>query len=149
MEPIKDGKKSDRGSSGRFVKGNRASPGRPPGRGTVSELRDKLAQDMDQIIDKVREQALSGDLQATRIVLDRILPALRPVEMPAAVAGIPAAGTMTAKAGALLDAAMAGVLAPGQAAQLIAALGTVSRIAEVDELTARIEALEKRHANNP
>lgn len=149
MAPNKDGMKSDRGAGGRFVKGNRASPGRPPGRGTVAELRDKLAQDMDQIIAKVREQALSGDLQATRIVLDRILPALRPVELPAALNSIPPAGSMTAKAGAVLDAAMAGVLAPGQAAQLIAALGTVSRIAEVDELTARIEVLEKRHANNP
>lgn len=49
--PNKDGKKTaDRGPAGRFTKGNRASPGRPAGRGKVAELRDKLAQDLDQII---------------------------------------------------------------------------------------------------
>ena len=46
--PNKDGKKTaDRGPAGRFTKGNRASPGRPAGRGKVAELRDKLAQDLD------------------------------------------------------------------------------------------------------
>lgn len=81
--PNTDGKQSaDRGSSGRFVKGNRASPGRPAGRGAVAELRDKLAQDVDKIISVLREQALAGDPQAIRILLDRVLPSLRPVELP-------------------------------------------------------------------
>ena len=57
--PNKDGKKTaDRGPAGRFAKGNRASPGRPAGRGKVAELRDKLAQDLDQIIAVLRAQAL-------------------------------------------------------------------------------------------
>ena len=60
--PNKDGKKTaDRGPSGRFAKGNRASPGRPAGRGKVAELRDKLAQDLDQIIAVLRAQAPAGD----------------------------------------------------------------------------------------
>lgn len=41
----------------------------------------------------------------------------------------------------------AGALAPGQGSQLIAAIGALARVAEIDELTARITALEvKRHA---
>ena len=35
----------------------------------------------------------------------------------------------------------------GQAAQLIAALGTLAKIHEVDELAARITALEAQHGN--
>ena len=37
---------------------------------------------------------------------------------------------------------------PGQAAQLIAALGTICKLAEVDELSDRITALEKHHARS-
>ena len=49
---------------------------------------------------------------------------------------------LTAKASAVLNAAAAGEIAPTQAAQLIAALGTLAKISEVDELAARIEKLE-------
>ena len=44
------------------------------------------------------------------------------------------------------SAAAAGDLAPGQAAQLIAALGTLAKICELDELAARIEKLEAARA---
>lgn len=144
MEPIKDGRKTDRGAGGRFTKGNRASPGRPPGRGAVAELRDKLAQDMDQIIDKVREQALAGDLQAARIVLDRVLPSLRPVEVTQAI-DVPD-GTLAAQAHAVVQAVAAGEITPSQAAQIITALGGVAKIIETTELVSRIKALEARHA---
>lgn len=134
---------------GRWEAGESGNPsGRPPGSGQLQKLRATLAGDVPEILAALGTAAKAGDVQAARLILERVLPALKPLELPAVVPGIPATGTMTAKAGAVLDAAMAGVLAPGQAAQLIAALGTVSKIAEVDDLTARIEALEKRHANN-
>ena len=60
---------------------------------------------------------------------------------------LPHDGTLTAKAAAVLSAAAAGDLAPGQAAQLIAALGTLAKIHEVDELVARIEKLEAQRGN--
>jgi hypothetical protein len=110
----------------------------------VAELRDKLAQDMDQIISKVREQALAGDLQAARIVLDRVLPSLRPVEMPQAM-DVPE-GTLAEQAHAVVQAVAAGEIAPGQAVQIITALGGVAKIIETTELVARIEALEEKHA---
>jgi hypothetical protein len=145
--PIKDGKKSDHGASGRFTKGNKASPGRPPGRGVVAQLREKLALDIDQIINKLREQALAGDPQAMRIVLDRVLPSLRPVELPTPL-DLPD-GTLTAQGRAVLSAVAAGDLAPGQGAQLLAAIGSLTRLTEIDEMAARIEKLEAtRDAEN-
>ena len=102
--PNKDGKKTaDRGPAGRFTKGNRASPGRPAGRGKVAELRDKLAQDLDQIIAVLRAQALAGDPQAIRILLDRVLPSLRPVELPTPL-NMPD-GTLAQQAHAVVQAA--------------------------------------------
>ena len=45
----------------------------------------------------------------------------------------------------VLAAVSAGELAPGQGAALVGALGALARVAEVDELAARVAELEKRH----
>lgn len=146
-EPNTNGKKSaNRGAGGRFGKGNRASPGRPPGRGAVAELRDKLAQDLDKVIGVLRAQALTGDPQAIRILLDRVLPSLRPVEIPAVVT-LPVGNSLTEQGRAVLAAVAVGDLAPGQGAALLASLGTLAKLTEADELTRRLEALEARNIN--
>ena len=145
-KPIDDRQKTDdRGPRGRFAPGNRASPGRPPGRGPVAELRATLATDLDKIIDALRAQALAGDAQAIRIILDRVLPALRPVDMPTMLA-LPVGGTLADQARAVVQAAADGDLAPAQAAQIVTALGGVAKIIETTELMRRIEALEARSA---
>ena len=141
-EPIDDRKKSDRGQRGRFAPGNKASPGRPPGRGPVAEMRALLATDLDKIVDTLKSQALAGDAQAIRIILDRVLPALRPVELPTTLA-LPE-GTLTEQGRAVLAAIAAGDLAPGQGATVLAALGTLATLAEADELDRRVAALEAR-----
>ncbi|EGF31262.1 hypothetical protein IMCC9480_121 [Oxalobacteraceae bacterium IMCC9480] len=60
---------------------------------------------------------------------------------------LPEAGTLTEKASAVLRAASDGLLGPSQAAQLIAALATMAKISEVDELASRVAELEARHGN--
>ena len=144
-EPIDDRKKTDRGQRGRFAPGNKLSPGRPPGRGPVAEMRAVLATDLDKIIDTLKAQALAGDAQAIRIILDRVLPALRPVDMPTMLA-LPADGTLAKQARAVVQAAADGDLAPAQAAQIVTALGGVAKIIETTELMRRIDALEARTA---
>lgn len=142
-EPIQDGTQTEgRDHAGRFAPGNRLSPGRPKGRGAVAELRDKLAQDVDAIVETLRAQALAGDLQAIRIVMDRLVPSLRPVEQPVEV-DLPA-GSLSQRAEALVDAAAGGELPVAQAVQLVGAIGTVGRLVEMDEVLKRLEALEGR-----
>ena len=143
-DPIDHRKKSDRGQRGRFAPGNKLSPGRPPGRGPGAELRAVLATDLNKIIDVLKAQALAGDPQAIRIVLDRVLPALRPVDMPTTL-DLPADGTLADQARAVVQAAAHGDLAPAQAAQIVTALGGVAKIIETTELVRRIEALEARN----
>ena len=139
---IKNGAKSpNHTAGGRFAPGNKASPGRPPGRGAVAEMRDALAADLGGIIDTVRAKAMAGDMQAARIILDRLVPSLRPVEIPTAVS-MPAGATLAGQAQAVIDAAANGSLAAGQAAQIVTALGGVAKIIEATELLKRIEALE-------
>ncbi|MBK9238524.1 MAG: hypothetical protein IPO19_22185 [Rhodoferax sp.] len=87
--------------------------------------------------------AQGGDVQAARLILERVLPPVKAVEQ-AVTLQLPEDGTLTAKAAAVLSAAAVGLLAPGQAAQLIAALGTLAKLSEVDELAARIKTLEEK-----
>ena len=119
--------------------------GRPPGQSEITRLRAFLAGDVPEILAGLVMAAKGGDVQAARLILERILPPVKAIEQ-AVELQLPADGTLTAKASAVLSAAAAGDLAPGQAAQLIAALGTLAKIHEVDELAARISALEATHA---
>ena len=146
-EPNTNGRKTaGRGAGGRFAVGNEGSPGRPPGRGAVAEMRDALATDLHKIIDALKAQALAGDPQAIRIILDRVLPSLRPVELPA-VLTLPVGASLAEQARAVVQAAADGEIAPSQAAQIVTALGGVAKIIETTELVKRIEALETRNSS--
>ena len=119
--------------------------GRPPGAGEVAKMRAAIAGNVPAILESLTTAALAGDVQAARLLLERVIAPLKASEQAVALQ-LPTDGTLTAKAAAVLDAAAAGTLAPGQAAQLIAALGAMAKIHEIDELAARITALEGRHA---
>ena len=115
--------------------------GKPPGSGELQRLRASIAADVPDILAGLVTAAKAGDVQAARLILERVLPPFKGVEQTVELQ-LPASGTLTAKADAMLCAAAGGQLAPSQAAQLIAALGTIARVMEVDELAARIEKLE-------
>lgn len=130
---------------GRWKAGESGNPaGRKRGTGDVAKLRASLASDVPEILAKLVTAAKGGDVQAARLILERILPPVRPVEQTVPLR-LPEGGTLTAKADAVLSAAAAGDLAPTQAAQLITALGSLAKITEIDELAVRIAALEAHH----
>ena len=118
--------------------------GRPPGRGQSAQFREALASKLPAILESVVKAAIEGDMTAARLVLDRCMPALKPIEATIEGLALPT-GTLTQQARDILASVSRGEVAPGQAAQLVASIGAVAKIAEVDELTARIEALEKAH----
>ena len=77
------------------------------------------------------------------MLLDRVLPALKPVE---AALSLPLPGaTLTDRGRAALDAIAGGQLAPGQGAALLGAIGALAKLVETDELIRRIAALEAKH----
>ena len=131
---------------GRWKAGESGNPaGRPPGVGEIGKLRAAICERVPELLAAMMTRALEGDVGAARLLLERAIAPLKGIEQ-AVTLQLPNAGTLTAKATAVLNAAAAGDLAPGQAAQLIAALGTLAKISEVDELAARIEKLEAARA---
>lgn len=133
-------------TSGKWRPGTSGNPaGRKPGTGQVSKLRAAIAKDVPAIIKSLTTAAKAGDVAAARLLLDRALPALKPVENSVAVAL--AGETLTEQGKAALNAITAGDLAVGQGAALLAAIGSLAKLVETDELARRIEALEKKNAN--
>jgi hypothetical protein len=102
-----------------------------------------MGKDVELIIDKVREQALAGDLTAAKLVLERLLPPLRQQEESVCLE-LPQ-GSLTEAGRAILDSVAGGEIPPSQGAALVGALGQLARMAEVDELTRRIENLEAKN----
>jgi len=93
------------------------------------------------ILDALIGKARTGDPQAAKLLLERTLPAVKAVELPEAV---PLEGsTLTDQGRAVLRLLSAGELGPERAAALLSAIGQLARVAEIDELTRRIEALER------
>lgn len=136
---------------GRWKAGESGNPkGKTPGSGELQKLRASLTADLPGILAGLVLAAKAGDVQAARLILERILPPMRPIEQPQALT-LPANGSLTAQGRAVLSAVAAvaaGQLAPSQGAALLSAIGTLARVQEVDELAARIEKLEQRHATD-
>lgn len=133
----------NRKSPGRWKPGESGNPkGRAVGSGEIGKLRASIAQHVPDIIDRLVQQAKDGDAAAARLLLERCLPPIKPTEQPAPMA-LPD-GTLSEQGRALLAAAGTGALAPGQAAQLLAGLGSLAKLIETDELAARVAALEKQ-----
>ena len=118
--------------------------GRPAGSGEVAKLRAAIADRVPELLAKLMAQALEGDTAAARLLLERAIAPLKATEQPQALT-LPD-GTLTDQGRAVLASVAAGELAPGQGAALLGAIGTLARVAEVDELTARITALEEKNA---
>lgn len=115
--------------------------GRPPGQSEITTLRKSIMNDAPEILAGLVTAAKAGDVQAARLILERVLPPVKPMEQ--AIELDLAGDTLTDQGRAVLSAVAAGALAPGQGSQLIAAIGALARVAEIDELTTRITKLEE------
>jgi hypothetical protein len=114
--------------------------GRPPGTGDVALIRTAIAQRMPELIDILVSRALSGDVAAARLLLERTVAPLKASEAPQAIR-LPNA-SLSDQGRAVVACVAAGELPVGQGAALLSAIGSLARVVEVDELVRRIEALE-------
>ena len=137
---------SGKEQKGGWKKGQSGNPGgRPPGSSDVGRLRAAISEHLPEIIEQLVEKARGGDTQAARLLLERVLPPVKAIEATIEIA-LPEGATLTEQGEAIVRAAAQGMLAPGQAGALLTGLGNIARLREVDELTKRLEALEKAAA---
>lgn len=133
-------KNTSRQPDGTFAKGTSGNPkGRP--RSETVALRNQIAPQAAAIVEKVIEKALDGDLGAAKLILDRLLPPLKPITIPT-TSDFSTHQTLTGQAKAILDATSRGEIPSDIASQLIQAVSNLGRIIETEELQDRIKALE-------
>lgn len=126
---------------GRFTPGTSGNPqGRP--KSETAALRQSLADGAADVVKAILKAANAGDIQAAKIVLDRLLPPIKGTAQTVHL-DLPEAASPLDTARAILAATASGTLAPDIAAQLVAAVGTFCRIEEIEDLRDRIAALEK------
>jgi len=135
--------RTGRNQAGQFAPGVSGNPqGRP--RRPPNALRVRLEQAAPTLIDNLLAAASRGDTAAARILLDRVMPTLKPQEAPQ-VLDLPVGG-LSAQASAIIDFTASGELPAGTAATLLGGLASLARIRTAEELEARITALEAQLA---
>lgn len=129
----------------RFQAGQSGNPeGRPKGarnRATLAleELLDGQAEALTQ---KAIDLALTGDLAALRLCMDRILPARKDRPVSFALAPISNVDEARAASAAILTAVAAGGLTPSEAADIGKLIDSYVKSIELSEVISRIEKLE-------
>ena len=130
---------------GRWKAGESGNPaGRRPGSGEVARLRTAIAEHVPSLIQTLIDRALAGDVGAARLLLERVLPALRPVD-ESVIMKMPD-GSLTDQGRVVLSAVADGGITPSQGAVMLGAISTLGKLVETDELVRRIEMLEANGA---
>jgi len=134
---------ADRDQKGRFAPGN---PGRPKGaRHRVTRHVESLMEgDADRVTQAVIEAAAAGDMQAARIVMDRIAPPRREPTVAVDLPEMTTAADLPEAVSAILASVAAGDLSPSEAGRLSGVLADTARALEVHEIEARVSELEGR-----
>ena len=131
---------------GRFKPGESGNPGgRKPGSLARSgKLRASIEKDIPDILSVLVEQAKIGDTAAAKLLLDRCLPVLRPVDQPTPLAIGEGSADLAGAAAAVLTGLAAGTLSPDQAQSVAGVLSALARVEETVGLAARVAALESK-----
>lgn len=130
---------------GRWKPGESGNPkGRTPGTGEVAAIRAAIADRVPELLAAMMTRALDGDVGAARLLMERCIAPLKPSEQPQAM-NLPD-GTLTDQGRAVLASVAAGELGPSAGAALLGAIGTLAKVTEIDELTARVQKIEE-HQN--
>lgn len=125
-----------------WPKGVSGNPkGRLPGRSAITKMRESLAADVPDILAGLVMAAKGGDVQAARLILERVLPTIKPIEQPQEL-DLPSDGTPTTQGRAVMVAIVSGEIAPGHGAALLGALGVLVKLNEADEMSRRLALIE-------
>ncbi len=114
--------------------------GRAPGSGEVARLRAAIREHVPAIIERLVQAALTGDVGAARLLLERVCAPLKASEDVNLLA-LPD-GSLSEQGRSVLAAVAAGEIAVGQGAALLSSLGALAKITETDDLARRIASLE-------
>lgn len=128
-----------RRKDGTFAKGQTGNPGGRPG--NLAKLRKSLTDGSAAVAKVVLDAAKKGDMQACRLVLERIVPTLKPMTEPVPFDLDDTDLPSTARS--IMRAIAAGTLPTEQGKALLDAVVGMSRVIEVAELEKQLAELRE------
>jgi hypothetical protein len=125
-----------------FKPGN---PGRPPGsKNKVTQIVEQLAEGQaEQVMQKVLEQALGGDVASQRMILDRVCPPRKGQPVNVVMPPINTSQDLLAAIASIWTAVGEGRLTPDEASALSIVVDRTVQAIELHDITKRIAALEE------
>lgn len=129
----------------KFQPGKSGNPtGRPKGvKDRRVALREKLLPHADQLIEMVTTFAKSGDMQAMKIVMDRIMPPLKEEPIQITIPKIESAEDCTKAQAAVVNAVAAGEMLPSEGQVMANLIDAQRRAYETHDMAKRLKALEE------
>lgn len=126
-----------------WVKGQSGNAaGKPVG--TISrtvKLRNMIADRIPDVINTMIEAAVSGDVQAARVLIERVLPAVKSESLPVNL-DLPEKANLTTIGESIIQSVTQGSISVEAGAQLMSAITGQAKLIEITELEARIAKLE-------
>lgn len=128
----------------KFKKGQSGNPkGKPKGaKDKRTELRELLTPRAEELVNKVIEKALEGDMVALRLCIDRLVAPIRAKDSSVVIDGLN--GSLTEQGQTIISSMSEGSLSPSDAIGMLNALVAQSKIKEIDDLEKRVELLERK-----
>ena len=120
------------------VSGN--SAGRPRGTTEATKLRKQISMHAPEIIQNLFDLAKDGDVQASKILLDRVCPSLKAQALPV---HIPTGETLAETGVSAIEATFSGEIPPDVGAMLIKALAEQGKLVESQEIIERLTRVEQ------
>lgn len=106
-------------------------------------MRRTIEKDLPAIISQLTKAAKDGNIQAAKLLIDRCVPTIKPIQQSVEVRGI--ADKSLSQQGELIVCAMGdGLLSPEQAQAMLTGLANLAKIKEADEIEQRLSALEEK-----
>ncbi|KJV05919.1 DUF5681 domain-containing protein [Methylocucumis oryzae] len=126
----------------KFLPGQSGNPnGRPKGKTAATLIRQEIVLHAPEILKTLFAQTKAGDVQACKVLLDRICPPLKP-QTEAVTIDIASNDTLATIGQYVIDSIARGDISSDIGGQLLSNLGTQAKLIETTDLIQRIEALE-------
>ena len=127
----------------KFKKGQSGNPsGRKRGTSHAAKLRKAIDEDLPEIITAMVCAAKGGDTAAAKLLFDRALPAVKPVQQAIRIEGLE--GKSLSEQGELVVvAASKGLITAEQSQAMLSSLASLFRIKELDDIEQRLRLLEE------
>ena len=131
-----------------YKKGQSGNPdGRPAG---IKNKRTLLREALDKVYDDgeagfwlaVAEKSKEGDTHAINKIGSRLIAPLKATDTPVLLEGLDS-GSLTDRSGKIVEHMGAGDISPSEATSMIGAIAQLCRVQEIEDLSKRLEMLER------